>query len=127
MDIVAAIAIGFAAGVVAGMVGVGGGVLFVPGLTLFLGLSHLEAEASSLLAIVPVALVGAWRQGRYGNIRLREGVQLGVLAVGGAALGVALANWLPERALEIGFAFVMLFTAGQLARRGLEEREKAAA
>jgi uncharacterized membrane protein YfcA len=119
MDIAAAIAIGFAAGVVSGMLGVGGGVLFVPALALLLGLSHLEAEATSLLAMIPVALVGAWRQQRYGNLRLRDGVLVGVLALGGALGGVVLANVVPERALEVGFAILMLLIAGRLARRAL--------
>jgi uncharacterized membrane protein YfcA len=121
MDVVAALAIGFAAGVVAGMLGVGGGILFVPALTLALGLSQVEAEATSLLAIIPVALVGAWRQKGYGNVRLRDGVLLGVLAVGGALLGVAVANEIPERALEVSFAVLLLLSAFQLARRGLQK------
>ena len=116
MDVLAALAIGFAAGVVAGMLGVGGGILFVPALTLALGLGQVEAEATSLLAIVPVAAVGAWRQHGYGNVRLREGMLLGTLAVGGAAIGVVIANAVPERALEVGFAVLMLFTAVQLVR-----------
>src|SRR3712207_9374559 len=69
------------------MLGVGGGALFVPALVIFLGLSHLDAEATSLLAIVPVALVGAWRQHRYGNLDVRDGAAVGVLAVGGAGVG----------------------------------------
>lgn len=117
--------VGVAAGVLAGMFGVGGGALFVPALTLFLGLSHLEAEATSLLAIVPVALVGAYRQGRYGNLRLREGVLVGVLGVGGAGVGVVLANLLPERVLEIGFAALLLGIAAGLARRALRGSDPA--
>jgi uncharacterized protein len=116
MDVVAAVAIGFAAGVVAGMLGVGGGILFVPALTLALGLDQVDAEATSLLAIVPVAAVGAWRQRGYGNLRSRDALVLGVLAIGGAAVGVAVANAVPERALEIAFAALMLFTAAQLVR-----------
>jgi uncharacterized membrane protein YfcA len=116
MDVVAAVAIGFAAGVVAGMLGVGGGILFVPALTLALDLGQVEAEATSLLAIVPVAAVGAWRQRGYGNFRPRDALLLGLLATGGAALGVVIANAIPERALEIGFAVLMLFTAAQLVR-----------
>ena len=115
-----AILVGIAAGVVAGMLGVGGGTLFVPGLVLFLGLSHLEAEATSLLAIVPVALVGAWRQRAYGNVELRDALALGVLAVFGALGGVVVANAVPERALEIGFAVLMLFVAYRLVRRALQ-------
>ena len=116
---VGAILIGAVAGVIAGMLGVGGGALFVPALVIFLGLSHLDAEATSLLAIVPVALVGAWRQHGYGNVELREAIALGVLAAAGAVLGVVIANAVPERALEVGFAGLVLFVAFQLARSGL--------
>ena len=119
MDVAAAIALGIAGGFVSGLLGVGGGVLFVPALALVLGLDQHEAEATSLLAIVPVALVGALRQRRYGNLREREAVQLGVLAVGGTAAGVALANALPERHLEVAFAALMLLVAAQLARKAL--------
>ena len=108
--------IGIAAGVVAGLLGVGGGTLFVPALVLFLGLSHLEAEATSLLAIVPVAMVGAWRQHRYGNVRVREGIWVGVLAVAGAVGGVAAANAGAERVLEVAFAGLLLLVDFQLAR-----------
>jgi uncharacterized protein len=117
--VIEAALIGVAAGVIAGLFGVGGGTLFVPALTIFLGLSQLDAEATSLLAIVPVAVVGAWRQHGYGNLALRDGATVGVLAVGGAVVGVVLANALPERALEIGFAALLLFVAGQMARRAL--------
>ncbi len=116
MDVAAAIAIGLAAGMVAGMLGVGGGVIFVPGLVLFLGLSQLEAQATSLVAIIPVSIAGAVQQHRYGNLRLREGVLVGVLAAGGALAGVVVANAVPERGLELGFAALMLVTAGQLVR-----------
>jgi hypothetical protein len=117
--VIEAALIGVAAGVIAGMFGVGGGTLFVPALAIFLGLSHLEAEATSLLAIVPVALVGAWRQREYGNLRVADGVTVGALAVGGAVLGVVAANALPERVLEIGFAGLLVVVAVQMARRAL--------
>jgi uncharacterized membrane protein YfcA len=115
--VIGAILIGVGAGVVAGMLGVGGGVLFVPALVLLLDLTQVDAEATSLLAIIPVALVGAWRQQAYGNLRLRDGVVVGLLAIPGAALGVVLVNALPERAVEIAFALLQLFVAGQLVRR----------
>ena len=92
--------IGFLAGAVAGMLGVGGGILFVPGLVLGVGLSQVDAEATSLLAIVPVALLGAYRQHRYGNVRLHDGIVIGLLAIPGAVLGVALVNAIPERVIE---------------------------
>jgi uncharacterized membrane protein YfcA len=119
MDIAGAIGIGLAAGALAGMTGLGGGVLFVPGLVFFLGLSQLGAESTSLLAIIPVAVVGAWRQHRYGNVHLREGLTVAALAPIGVLLGVLLANHLSERALELSFAAVQLFFAFGLARRAL--------
>ena len=116
---IAAIGIGVAAGVVAGMLGVGGGIIFVPALVLLLGFQQVNAEATSLLAILPVAVVGTWRQHRYGNVRLRDGLVIGVLAAAGTVGGVAVANALPQRALEIGFAGLALVIAVQLLRRGL--------
>ena len=114
-----AILIGAAAGVVAGLFGVGGGILFVPALALFLDLDLIEAEATSLLAMIPVALVGAWRQHGYGNLRVSDGLLVGALASGGATLGVVLANALPERGLEIAFACLLLGVAAQLVHRAL--------
>ena len=118
-DLIGALAIGFAAGLAGGVVGVGGGVLFVPGLVIFLGLSQLEGEATSLLAIVLVAAVGAWRQGRYGNLRLRDGVVIGLLSPIGVLAGTVAANAVSERALELSFAAVQVFFAYRLARRAL--------
>jgi uncharacterized membrane protein YfcA len=114
-----ALIVGFAAGVVAGMLGVGGGILFVPGLVLFLGLAQVEAEATSLLAIIPVALVGAARQKRYGNLRLHDAIVLGALAIPGAIAGVAIVNAIPERTVEVLFALLMLYVAAQMVRRAL--------
>jgi uncharacterized membrane protein YfcA len=114
-----AIAVGFLAGLVAGMLGVGGGILFVPALVLFLDLAQVDAEATSLLAIIPVALVGAANQRRYGNLRLRDAIVLGLLAIPGAVGGVALVNALPQRVVEVGFALLMLYVAWQMVRRAL--------
>lgn len=111
--------IGVVAGVFAGLLGIGGGALFVPALTLFAGLGQLEAEATSLLAIVPVAIVGAWRQRSYGNVRERDALLLGVLASAGAGGGVVVANAVPERVLELLFAALTVYVAAQLARQAL--------
>jgi uncharacterized membrane protein YfcA len=119
--VIGAIAIGVAAGVVAGLLGVGGGVLFVPGLVIFLSLTQHEAEATSLLAIVPVALVGAYRQDRYGNVRRRDGLLLGLFSVVGAAAGVAVANAVSGRALQVAFALFTVVVAVQLVRKTLRD------
>jgi uncharacterized protein len=116
---IAAIAIGLAAGVIAGLLGVGGGVLFVPGLVLFLGLDQHHAEATSLLAIVPVALVGTYRQDRYGNVRRADALLLGLLSLAGAGGGVALANALSGAILRDAFAALMVLVAVQLVHRSL--------
>jgi uncharacterized membrane protein YfcA len=115
MDLVGLLALGFAAGMAGGLLGVGGGVLFVPALVIFAHESQLEAVATSLVAIVLVALVGAWRQRGYGNLRLRDGVIIGVLSPLGVLVGVLLANAVPERALELSFAGVQLAFAWRLA------------
>jgi uncharacterized protein len=117
-----AVAMGLCGGVLSGLLGVGGGILFVPALTLVLSLSQVKAEATSLLAIIPVALVGAARQRHYGNVSLREGALMGCLAAFGVAGGVALANALPQRALRILFAVVLLLVAGQFLRRFIQSR-----
>jgi uncharacterized membrane protein YfcA len=117
LDWTGLLALGFAAGMAGGLLGVGGGVLFVPALVVFAGLSQLGAEATSLLAIVVVSLVGTWRQRGYGNLRLRDGLAVGALSPLGVLVGVVLANAVPERALELSFAGVQLFFAWQLAKR----------
>lgn len=121
MDVALAVVVGAAGGVVAGMLGVGGGILFVPALAIFLDEPQLRAEATSLLAIVPVAIVGTWRQHAYGNVRFRDAAALGLLSIPGIALGVVVANEVGERVLEIGFACLALFVALQLARRALSQ------
>ena len=115
LDLGGLLALGFAAGMAGGLLGVGGGVLFVPALVVFAHLSQLEAVATSLVAIVLVAVVGAARQREYGNMRLRDGLLIGVLAPVGVLAGVVLANALPERALELSFAGVQVAFAWQLA------------
>jgi uncharacterized protein len=117
-----AIGVGIAAGVLSGLFGVGGGIVFVPALVILFDLSQVRAEATSLVAIIPVALLGAYRQRQYGNIRVREGFVIGLISAGGGALGVWLANYLPERTLQIGFAALMVAIAVQLVRHALAER-----
>jgi uncharacterized protein len=122
MSEVAAVLIAVAGGLAGGLVGVGGGVLFVPALTIFLGLSQVEGEATSLLMIVIVAFVGAIRQSGYGNVRLREAVIIGALSPLGVLAGVTLANAVPERALQLTFAALALFFAAQLVHRARSAR-----
>ena len=87
MNELIAIVLGFFAGAVGGLVGVGGGILFVPALAIFLDQSQIEAEATSLVAIVLVAAVGTWRQHGYGNVRVRDALMIGVLSPLGVIAG----------------------------------------
>jgi uncharacterized membrane protein YfcA len=112
----AAVGLGLAAGVVSGLLGIGGGTLFVPTL-LALGLSQRSAEATSLLAILPTVAVGAWRQHRYGNVRWRPAVVLGVASIAGVVGGVLVAEALPEVTLRRLFALLLLAVAAQIALR----------
>ena len=111
-----AVLLGAAAGVLAGMFGVGGGILFVPTLT-WLGLTQVHAEATSLLAIIPTVLVGVWQQRRYGHLRTRPAIVIGLASVGAAVGGAQLAETLPEDVLRKLFACLMLLTAAQIAWR----------
>jgi uncharacterized membrane protein YfcA len=104
-------------GLAGGLVGVGGGILFVPALTVFIGLSQVEGESTSLLMIVVVALVGAYRQNGYGNVRVREALVIGVLSPLGVLAGVAIANHVSERVLQLTFAALALFMAARLVGR----------
>jgi uncharacterized membrane protein YfcA len=115
---IVAVLSGLLGGLIAGMLGLGGGIVFVPAMVLFLHISQHQAEGTSLLAIVPVSLVGAYSHYRHGDVRLKEGIQFGLLALGGAAAGVALANLLSARALKDAFAALILYVAYRLLREG---------
>jgi uncharacterized protein len=117
MEEVLAALFGFAGGVVGGLLGVGGGILFVPALAIFLDEPQIRAEATSLLAIVPVAIVGAWRQHRFGNVRVRDGLTVGALSPVGVVIGVEVSNAVSQRVLELSFAALLLVIAGQFFRR----------
>jgi uncharacterized membrane protein YfcA len=124
---IGAIAVGLVGGTVAGLMGVGGGVVFVPGMVIFLGLSQHQAEATSLLAIVPVAIVGSISHDRHGNVRRQDGLLVGALSVAGATAGVVVANALSGPALRAAFAIFLLVVAVQLARDALRKPEPTAA
>ena len=117
LDVAGLIAIGLAAGMASGLLGIGGGVLFVPGLVIFLDESQLEAVSTSLVAVVIVAVVGAWRQRSYGNVRLKDGLIVGALSPVGVVVGAVLANSVSERVLELSFAAVQLYFAFSLLDR----------
>ena len=110
----AAICLGLAAGVLSGVFGVGGGILFVPTL-LLLGLGQVEAAATSLAAIVPTAATGALRQRAYGNLRARAALAVGVVSIVGAEIGVQVATHLSEDLIRRAFGVLLVVVAARLA------------
>jgi uncharacterized membrane protein YfcA len=112
-----AIALGLTAGVMSGLFGVGGGILFVPTLALVLGLTQLHAEASSLLAILPTAIVGTWRQRRYGNVDFRAAAIIGIASIAGVQVGVVVAESLPDSTLRKLFGVLLLIVSAQIVWR----------
>ena len=117
--VAAAIVLGLLAGVVAGFYGVGGGLLFVPALVLAFDLGQLEAEGTSLAAILPTVVAGAWRQHRYGNVSWRAAGIVGVTAVVGVEVGVRVATALDEDVLRRLFALLVFGVAAQVALKAL--------
>jgi uncharacterized membrane protein YfcA len=119
MDVAAVIAIGVIGGMLAGLFGVGGGAVYVPALVFFLDVAQVRAEATSLLAMIPVAIVGAWRQHGYGNVRWDDAAWVGALSLIGGLAGVLVANAVSERTLEIGFGVLVIWIGAQLLRKAL--------
>ncbi len=114
--------LGIAAGVLAGLFGVGGGILFVPALTLVVGMPQLVAEGTSLLAIIPVSILGSVRQHRAGTVRWRAALVMGAASVVTAIAGAFAADVTPDRTLRLLFALLVLAAAAQLAARALATR-----
>jgi uncharacterized membrane protein YfcA len=106
--------IGTAGGLFSGLFGVGGGVIIVPLLVLWLGYGEREAAGTSLGAIAIVAAAAAAVQGLYGNVHLSEGLLVGIPAVGGVLLGTAFQQRVPVRALSLVFAGLLVLVAVEL-------------
>jgi uncharacterized membrane protein YfcA len=111
-----AILLGLVAGVMAGLFGVGGGILFVPTLVA-LGLGQVEAQGPSLLAILPTVAAGIWSQRRYGHMRFRTALVLGVSSIVGVELGARVVTELPESLLRKLFGGLLFLVAVQLVWR----------
>lgn len=106
--------IGTAAGLFSGLFGVGGGTVIVPLLVLWLGYGEHEATGTSLAAIVFIAAFAAAVQGAYGNVRVLDGILIGVPAVAGVLLGTWLQQRLDRRVIALLFAALLVATAVEL-------------
>jgi uncharacterized membrane protein YfcA len=115
-----AVVLGLLAGTLSALFGVGGGLIFVPTL-IFLGKDAHVAVATSLAAMVPVILMGAWRQTRYGAVRWRDAVVVGLASIPTAKVGEVIANSLSNQTLQRAFAVLLFLVAVQMAVRALRE------
>jgi uncharacterized membrane protein YfcA len=103
--------IGSAAGLFSGLFGVGGGVVLVPLLVLWLAYGEHEATGTSLAAIVAIAVVGATTQAFYGKVHVLDAVLVGIPAVGGVVVGTWLQQRVPARGVSLLFAGLLVATA----------------
>jgi uncharacterized membrane protein YfcA len=109
--------IGTAGGLVSGLFGVGGGSVIVPLLIIWLGYGEREATGTSLVAIVPTAAVGMGVQALYGNVRVGEGLLIGLPALGGVLLGTYLQQRIRARTVSLLFAALLVAVAVDLVVR----------
>ncbi|HEV8461842.1 MAG TPA: TSUP family transporter [Gaiellaceae bacterium] len=113
------VAFGVLTGGAAGLLGVGGGTLMVPFLTLAVGMSQHEAEATSLLVVLPTAIVASYVLRRKGVGDLGVALRIGVLGTAGGVLGALLALALPAHVLRLVFALFLALVAVRMVRDSL--------
>jgi uncharacterized membrane protein YfcA len=120
---VALVAFGFLAGAAAGLLGVGGGLMIIPFLTLVAGATQHEAEATSLLVILPTAIVATLALRRKGIGDAALALRFGTLGAAGGVLGALAALALPAHALRLLFALFLTAVALRLLRDGWKSAE----
>jgi len=108
-------AIGTLAGIFSGLFGVGGGTVIVPLLIFWFGYGERLATGTSLAAIVLIGLLGAVAQGGiYGNVHVLTGLLLAIPAVLGVLMGTAIQQRIPQRAVSLLFAVLLVSVAIEL-------------
>lgn len=122
--IAALVLLGLVVGVASGMFGIGGGVVIVPVLVAFLGVSDLVAKGTSLVAMIPMSVSGTVANRRAGMVRVADGLVIGVAAAAAGLGGVALAFVLPPRLSAVLFGLLMLVVAAEVTYRALRARRK---
>ena len=113
-EILALLAIGLTAGVLSGLLGIGGGLVIVPAMVLVTGLDQHVAQGTSLLVIIPAAAVGAFTHYRHGRLGLRDASVLAAGGVIGAVLGSVTALSLDQELLQRLFAILLMVVAARL-------------
>lgn len=116
MFLLVVVLFGAMSGTLAGLLGVGGGIFMVPFLVLAAGLSQQGAQATSLLVVLPTALVATWSLHRGGVVNLKKGFTIGLCGILGSIAGSALALHLPGQTLKVGFAILLVVAGTKLLR-----------
>jgi len=109
-----AVGVGLAAGIMSGLLGVGGGIILVPLLVALVHLSQHQAHATSLAAIVPIGAVGALTFALDGEIDLKVAGLLALGALAGAPVGAHIMARIKERPLKIMFGVLMTVVGTQM-------------
>ncbi|TMC76290.1 MAG: sulfite exporter TauE/SafE family protein [Chloroflexi bacterium] len=122
-DIVAVVG-GFGAGFLSGTIGIGGGLLFVPTMTLGFSASQAIAQGTSLVAIVPTAIVGGVTRFRQGNVVLDAALWMGGGGVFGAVIGALVAVEVPGPLLARAWGAFLVFSAYRLAAQAVKRPVK---
>jgi uncharacterized protein len=123
-DVVAIIG-GFGAGFLSGTIGIGGGLLFVPTMTVGLRLSQAVAQGTSLLAIVPTAIVGGASHLLRGSVLRMPALVMGGGGVVGAVIGALVAVEVPGPLLARVWGAFLLFSAFRLALQAFRRAQEA--
>ena len=118
---------GFAAGILSGLIGIGGGLLFVPIMTIGFGIAQPVAQGTSLLAVIPTAIVGGVTHIRQGNVLLHAALWMGGGGVVGGVIGALVAVEVPEKLLARAFGLFLLFSGYRLAAQAWTQAKTKAA
>jgi len=122
--VVALAGLGLFTGIMAGLLGVGGGVIVVPALMFLFGTSDLVAKGTSLLMMIPTAISGTVGNIRRRNVDLPAAALIGVAACTTTALGAWIATLLDPFAANVLFAAFLTFIAAQLAVKAWRARSR---
>ncbi|ALJ21331.1 sulfite exporter TauE/SafE family protein [Microbacterium sp. No. 7] len=124
LSITGLVVLGLITGVVAGLLGVGGGIVVVPALIIVFGTSDLIAKGTSLLMMIPTAISGTFGNMRRGNVDLPAAAVIGVAACTTTALGAWVATLLDPFWANVVFAAYLVYIGYQMAQKAIADRRK---
>jgi uncharacterized membrane protein YfcA len=112
--VVALVVLGLVTGILAGLLGVGGGIVMVPAMILLFGIAPVIAKGTSAAVIIPTAVMGTWRNRMHGNVDLRAAAIVGVAGIVTAAIGGTLADVMSDELSNVLFGTLLVVVAARL-------------